>query len=180
MRNGPPWVVELCVKFLAGASGWFISSKMDLGLAIAWPSLPVCSPLLLPPGPARAPLRSALGPPGVPAPRALGFHKSMPFSFSWGSLSVSCLPFSGKHSPPGTGSCASLGVWQLSTYWGAVASVSLTSRSHVNVGFRVPGTQQIQDRDKQTLKVTYLLCLTFRANVCLRGKGPTFLSARGV
>ena len=92
-----------------------ILSKMDLSLATAWPSLPVCPPLSLPLGPARAPLRSTLGPPGVPAPRALGFHKSMPFSFSWGSPSVSCFPFSGKHSPPGTESCASLGVSQLST-----------------------------------------------------------------
>ena len=91
-----------------------------------------------PPGLARPPHRSALGPPGMPAPRALGFHKSMPLSFSWESPSISCFSFSGKHSPPGT-------VGQLSTHWVIVVSVPLASRSHMNMGSQVPGAQQIQD-----------------------------------
>lgn len=90
VRDGYPWVMKLCLKFLVGASGWFhVLPKTHLSPATAWPSSPVRPPLSLPPGLSRPPRRSALGPPGVPAPRALAFHKSvLPFS-SWGSSSVS-------------------------------------------------------------------------------------------
>lgn len=134
---------------VSSRSVWLVHifSKMDLSLATAWPScVPTSHCPQAWPGHHTGLLWVHLEcqPPGRWA-----FTKACRSPFPGKVHPFLASPFLGSTRLLGLGPAPPWGVSQLSTHWGIVASVPLASRSHMNMGSRVPGAQQIQDRDKQ-------------------------------